>query len=136
MTAQEKRLLQIPGFIATLLVLGLLLSISLRSRADSAADNRRINLARDVMVAQKCGSCHTLQAASLDWEATIGPDLSHQARRGRSPEWLRRHLRDPAHIPDRDLEPLFRGKQKLMPAFDHLSDRELDAVIAFLTSLH
>ena len=134
MSSYWKGFLQIPWFIAALLVVGLALTISLRSLADSAADSRKFVIAREVMVAQKCGSCHTLQAAPLDWNATIGPDLTHQARRGRSPEWLRRHLKDPAHIPDGDLEPPFRGKQKLMPSFEHLSDKELDAVIWFLTS--
>ena len=136
MSSYWKRFLQIPWLLAALLTIGLALTLSLRSLADSAADSREFVLAREVMVAQKCGSCHTLQSAPLRWNATIGPDLTHQARRGRSAAWLRRHLKNPSHIPDGDLELSFRGKQNLMPSFEHLSDQELNAVIRFLTSLH
>ncbi len=135
MSSYWKGFLRIPWFLAALLIVGLALTLSLLSLADSAADSREFVVAREVMVAQKCGSCHTLQSASLHWNATIGPDLTHQARRGRSVEWLRRHLKDPAHIPDGDLEPPFRGKQHLMPSFGHLSDPEMNEVIRFLTSL-
>ena len=135
MSSYRKGFLQIPWFLAALLLAGLALTLSLRSLADNAADSRKHVFAREVMVAQKCGSCHTLQAAPFHWNATIGPDLTHQARRGRSAEWLQRHFKDPAHIPDGDVEPPFRGKQNLMPSFAHLSDQELNAVIRFLTSL-
>lgn len=127
---------RLPWLIFTLLVIGLALTISLQSLADSPAENRDFAFAKGVMVAQKCGSCHTLKSGSLQWNATIGPDLTYQARRGRSAAWLRTHLGDPLRIPDQDLEPVFRGKQKLMPSFDHLSEKELSAVIAFLNSLH
>ena len=135
MSSYWKGFLQTPWLLVALLIVGLALTLSLRSLADSAADRREFVLAREVMVAQKCGSCHTLQAAYLHWNATIGPDLTHQARRGRSAEWLLRHLKEPAHIPDGELETTFRGKQSLMPSFVHLSDQELNAVIRFLTSL-
>ncbi len=135
MSSYWKGFLQIPGFLAALLIVGLALTLSFRSLADDASDSREFVFAREVMVAQKCGSCHMLQAAPFHWNATIGPDLTHQARRGRSSAWLLRHLKDPAHIPDGELEPPFRGKQNLMPSFEHLSDQELNAIIRFLTSL-
>ncbi len=121
---------------ALLLAAGLSLTLSLQSLADGSGDERQLVLAKTVMVAHKCGSCHTLEAAGLVWDATIGPDLTHQANRGRSRQWLRLHLKNPEATPDHQLEAQFRGKQKLMPSFDHLSESELDAVIHFLATLH
>ena len=86
------------------------------------------------MVAEKCGSCHTLQGHGLDWSATIGPDLTDQASRGRSPAWLMQYLKDPKSIPADQLEEQFRAKRRLMPSFAHLSDTQLQAIVDFLAS--
>ena len=78
-----------------------------------------------------CSRCHRKGKEGYP----IGPDLTHQATRGRSRRWLRLHLKNPGATPDAELEDRFRGKRKLMPSFDHLSERELESVIHFLATL-
>jgi mono/diheme cytochrome c family protein len=93
-------------------------------------------LAIEVIRRMGCGSCHTLKAAGLDLDGQVGPDLTRQAERGRSAEWLRRQLTDPTSIPDGEVVPGFEGMQPVMPSYGRqLSEQELDVVIEFLRSL-
>ncbi len=116
-------------------MLALLTSACLESHADVRLSKADEELAKSVIVDNNCGLCHTLQARGLNLVGEIGPNLTVQARRGRSPEWLREQLTNPSSIPDGEVVPGFEGKQKLMPNWKGSSDRELNALIEFLRSL-
>ena len=121
--------------VSALSIVALFASACLESRADRRLSPADEDLARRVILKNHCGSCHTLQARSLNLTGKIGPDLTRQARRGRSPDWLRQQILDATSIPDPEVAPGFEGKQKLMPRLNPASARELDALIAFLRSL-
>jgi len=116
-------------------ILALFVGVWVESRADSSTSEASNTLARQVILRNNCGSCHTLQVPSLELTGKVGPDLTHQAQRSRSKEWLRRQLTDPLSIPDGEVAGGFEGKQKFMPRFLHLSDRELSALVEFLHGL-
>lgn len=96
----------------------------------------RAELAKQVFQRMSCGSCHTLQAAGLSYAGRIGPDLTHEGRRVRSDEWLRRQLVDPTSIPDSEVVKGYQGTQIMHPSYGRLlTERELEAIIAFLQGL-
>lgn len=98
-------------------------------------EEAQLALGKQVFQQQGCGSCHTLQAAGLNFTAIVGPDLTHEGRRNRSAEWLMRQLTDPTSIPDAEVVKGFAGKQAIMPSLRHLRQEELQALIEFLQSL-
>lgn len=67
-----------------------------------------------------CFICHR-----LDGEGTkVGPDLTTEGNRGRSPPWLIGHFKNPgAYV---------RGS--IMPSFQNLTDEQLNALTVFLLS--
>ena len=67
-----------------------------------------------------CFICHR-----LDGEGTkVGPDLTAEGTRGRSPSWLVGHFKDPkAYVPG-----------SIMPPFKNLTDEQLSSLTAFLES--
>jgi mono/diheme cytochrome c family protein len=67
-----------------------------------------------------CFICHR-----LDGEGTkVGPDLTVEGTRGRSPAWLIGHFKNPAaYVPG-----------SIMPSFQNLTDEQLSALTAFLES--
>jgi hypothetical protein len=117
-------------------MLALFSSACLESHADVRLSKADEELAKSVIRNGECGLCHTLQARGLNLTGKIGPDLSAQAHRGRSPQWLKEQITNPVSIPDHEVVPGFEGKQRLMPRFNRTSDRELNAVIDFLRSLN
>ncbi len=67
-----------------------------------------------------CFRCHSLHGRG----GKIGPDLAIEGTRGRSTAWLISHFRDPqAYSP-----------ASVMPAFAHLTSRQLEALASFLQS--
>jgi len=65
-----------------------------------------------------CFMCHRLNGEG----GKVGPDLTGEGNRGRTPEWLIAHFKDPpAHV---------RGS--IMPSFKNLKDEQLKALTAFL----
>ncbi len=127
------------GFWALLIsvsMLALFSSACLESHADVRLSKADEELAKRMIRNSDCGLCHTLQARGLNLEGKIGPDLTEQAHRARSSQWLKEQLTNPISIPDHEVVPGFEGKQKLMPKFNRTSDRELNAVIEFLRSLN
>ena len=127
------------GFWALLIsvsMLALFSSACLESHADVMLSKADEEMAKRVIRNNECGLCHTLQARGLNLLGEIGPDPTEQARRDRSPQWLKEQLTNPVSIPDHEVVPGFEGKQKLMPRFNRTSDRELNAVIEFLRSLN
>ena len=117
-------------------MLALFSSACLQSHADGRLSEADEELAKRVILNNECGLCHTLQARGLNLTGKIGPDLTEQAHRERSPQWLKEQISNPVAIPDHEVVPGFEGKQKLMPRFNRTSDRELNAVIEFLRSLN
>ncbi len=89
-----------------------------------------------MILSRDCGSCHTLQARNLNLTGKVGSDLTRQGQRGRSPDWLRQQITNPASIPDHEVVPGFEGKQKVMPGVDRVSDRELTVLVEFLRTLN
>ena len=127
------------GFWALLIsvsMLALFSSACLESHADARLSKSDEEMAKRVILNNDCGLCHTLQARGLNLTGKIGPDLTEQANRDRSPQWLQGQLTNPVSIPDNEVVPGFEGKQKLMPKFNRTSQRELNAVIEFLRSLN
>jgi cbb3-type cytochrome oxidase cytochrome c subunit len=117
-------------------MLALFSSACLESHADVRLSKSDEEMAKRVIRNNECGLCHTLQARGLNLKGKIGPDLTQQAHRDRSPQWLQGQLTNPISIPDHEVVPGFEGKQKLMPQFNRTSERELNAVIEFLRSLN
>lgn len=117
-------------------ILTLLTSGCLESRADRRQSRADQELAKQVLLGRNCGSCHTLQVRDLNLTGKVGPDLTRQGQRGRSPEWLRQQITNPASIPDHEVTPGFEGKQRFMPMAVRVSDRELNALVEFLRSLN
>ena len=117
-------------------MLALFSSACSQSHADGRLPEADEELAKRVIRNNECGLCHTLQARGLNLTGKIGPDLTEQAHRERSPQWLKEQISNPVAIPDHEVVPGFEGKQKLMPRFNRTSDRELNAVIEFLRSLN
>lgn len=69
---------------------------------------------------QGCLACHTIGGQGGD----VGPNLSSEGAKGRSDDWLSKQIRDPkAHNPS-----------TAMPAFDSLSDKQVNNLVNFLQS--
>lgn len=71
-----------------------------------------------VLHQEGCLTCHRYQGEGED----VGPDLSREGTRGRTPAWLAGHFKNP---------PAFT-KDSMMPAFDHLTAEQLKALVALL----
>ncbi len=67
-----------------------------------------------------CFMCHQLNGEG----GKVGPDLTVEGTRGRTPEWLIGHFKDP---------PAYT-KGSMMPAFKNLTDEQLRALTEFLES--
>ena len=81
-----------------------------------AADLRQV--AEQTIDDEGCRDCHTIEGTG----ATIGPNLSDEWARGRSDAWLMGHFRNPsAYTPGTP-----------MPSFEHLNDRQLQALVWYL----
>ncbi len=124
------------ALLSSVSMLALFSSACLESHADVRLSKSDEEMAKRVIRNNECGLCHTLQARGLNLKGKIGPDLTQQAHRDRSPQWLQGQLTNPISIPDHEVVSGFEGKQKLMPKFNRTSERELNAVIEFLRSLN
>ena len=68
-----------------------------------------------------CAGCHTTNGKG----GLAGPDLSNEANKGRSREWLQTQIRNPkANSP-----------QTIMPAYDNLSDQQVSNLVDYMLSL-
>ena len=71
--------------------------------------------------AHECIACHTVGGKG----GKVGPDLSDEGAKGRSPQWLTVQIRDPKkHV-----------ASSIMPSFASLSDRTVANLVAYLESL-
>ena len=127
-------------YLRLLIFIAYILTFFLSSRQEShsapALSQSDEQLAKQIILHNKCGNCHALQAAGLNFSGSIGPNLPHQGQRERSASWLKTKLLNPSSFTDSEVVPGFEGKQKLMPKLDQISDRELNSLVAFLRSLH
>lgn len=106
------------------------------SQTETQAPSDQFAVAKAIIRQQSCGSCHTIQAGGLDLTGQVGPDLTYEGDRGRTDEWLRRHLTEPTSIPDDDVVKGFEGMQSTMPSYGRrLSDAQISHLVAFLQSL-
>jgi ubiquinol-cytochrome c reductase cytochrome b subunit len=68
-----------------------------------------------------CIGCHTIDGVG----GKVGPDLSNEGQRGRSPAWITQQIRDPkSHFPN-----------TVMPSFSGFSDQQVRDLVAYLESL-
>ncbi len=79
-----------------------------------------ITIARRIFWTRGCPGCHRLNG----FGNTIGPDLSDEARKERTPEWLEQHFRDPRSV----------TPASPMPDFQ-FSREEMEALTLFMLSL-
>jgi mono/diheme cytochrome c family protein len=83
-----------------------------------AASLTQIAYGRRLVHQEGCLMCHRLGSEGND----IGPNLTKEAKRNRTPQWLIGHFKDP---------PAFT-KGSDMPAFKNLTDTQLAALVALL----
>jgi len=77
-------------------------------------------LGAQLLQSQGCTACHKVNGAG----GTLGPDLSSEATRGRSRDWLATQIQNPkAHNPN-----------SIMPAFTSLTHQQLNSLLDFLLS--
>jgi cytochrome c2 len=106
--------------------LGLALLLALAPATSGAAPLK----AEDILVANKCGGCHTIPGVP-GANGKVGPNLTGLSKRPRiagdklsnTRENLRRWLKDPASV-----------KVTMMPSFK-FSKAELDVLVPFLDNL-
>ncbi|MHC1697995.1 MAG: cytochrome b N-terminal domain-containing protein [Geobacteraceae bacterium] len=80
-----------------------------------------VGLGKALFLSQGCTTCHMVNGSG----GSIGPDLSDEGEKGRTPDWLRTQIRNPkAH-----------DAQSLMPAYSSLSNQQVDQLVAYLLSL-
>lgn len=82
----------------------------------------QIAYGRRLVRQEGCLMCHTLNGEGED----VGPDLSREAARKRTPAWLTGHFKDPGAY----------TKGSDMPAFDNLTPAQLQALVALLENAH
>lgn len=88
------------------------------SRQDGTSDASLRKIALQTIEDEGCQDCHMIDGVG----ARIGPNLSEEWARGRSDTWLIGHFRNPSkYTPGTP-----------MPAFDHLSDLQLKALVRYL----
>lgn len=76
---------------------------------------------RELYQAQGCAACHKINGQG----GGAGPDLSDEAGKGRSADWLAAQIRDPkAHNPG-----------SIMPPYPSLSQEQVESLVAYVLSL-
>ncbi len=87
----------------------------------SAKASAGVKAGAKLFSSQGCTACHTVNGSGGD----IGPNLSNEGAKGHSIPWLTQQIRDPkSHDPS-----------TAMPAFDSLSDKQVQNLVDFLESL-
>ena len=77
-----------------------------------------------------CIGCHMIGKQGTP----LGPNLTHEALRGRSDEWQLSHLKDPLSV--YVIGPTGESNPLIMPKFNQLSEEDLKALVAYLQSLY
>jgi cytochrome c oxidase subunit II len=83
-----------------------------------------------LFASQGCGGCHAFQPAGTD--AEVGPSLDNlEADAQRAGQPLEQYVRDSILKPDEYVVPGY--SEGVMPAFDGLSQEQIDALVQYLT---
>ncbi len=85
-----------------------------------ATDPRRIEIGSRLFESNNCQTCHRFGGAG----GTMGPDLTHEARRHSEIAWQVEHLKDPGKV----------VPGSTMPSFSGLRPAELNDLAVFLVS--
>jgi ubiquinol-cytochrome c reductase cytochrome b subunit len=88
--------------------------------APAGSPQALIDRGHEVYIANKCQGCHVVKGEGTDF----GPELTHIGS-GYSADKLKTLIRDPTAV----------NPQASMPAFDKISDSDLQALVAYLLSL-
>jgi mono/diheme cytochrome c family protein len=87
----------------------------------ATATPESISRGSEVFKSNGCAGCHAISGVG----GVIGPNLSDEANRGRTHEWLSVQIRNPKmHFPD-----------TIMPSFNKLTDRQANDLIDYLLAL-
>lgn len=103
---------------------------SSRNNAGLISSNPSEIAAGKTLFEKNCSGCHQLT------QDGIGPKLSGITSK-LSVEWLRRFIKDPKQLlssGDNHADSLFKRYQSVMPAFDFLQDKDVNAIISFLNT--
>jgi quinol-cytochrome oxidoreductase complex cytochrome b subunit len=110
--------------IATLALLTYLGAVQLppgSQVAPAGSSQALVDQGHEVFVANKCLSCHVVKGEGV----AFGPELTHLASRSFSADKVKALIRNPLAV----------NPQAGMPAFDKLSDSDLQALVAYLSTL-
>jgi sulfur oxidation c-type cytochrome SoxX len=102
---------------------------SLVNEAGEAGAKTLIEKGQQLFLSNGCIGCHIVGKQG----GPIGPNLTHEALRGRSDEWQLAHLKDPLSVY------VLGSTENIawpMPKFGQLSEEDLKALVAYLQSLH
>ncbi len=88
--------------------------------APSGSPQALVDRGHEVYVANKCQDCHVVKGEGVDF----GPELTHVGS-GYTADKLMVLMRNPLSV----------NPQASMPAFDKLSDADLNALVAYLLTL-
>ncbi len=93
---------------------------SAKTLLPSTSRQKLIAYGRTLYRQEGCFMCHQLDGQG----GKVGPDLTHEGKRGRTDAWLIGHFKDPSAY----------SRGSIMPAFKNLTDRQLQALTTFLQS--
>ncbi len=88
-----------------------------------------IDKGQQLFASNGCIGCHIVGKQG----GPIGPNLTHEALRGRSDVWQLEHLKDPISV---YVLGSTENIQWIMPKFGHLAGEDLKALVVYLQSLH
>lgn len=89
--------------------------------APDSGGSDEVTAGRKLFATKGCSGCHQVDGKG----GTTGPQLSGPTLAGRSAQWLTTQIRNPkTHFPG-----------TVMPAFDQLSDRQVEQLVAYLQSV-
>lgn len=110
--------------VATLAILTYLGAVQLPpgSRvAPAESPQAVVDHGHDVFVANNCLNCHVVKGEGISW----GPELTHIGSSGYTAERLAETIRNPKAV----------DPQATMPAYDKLTETDLDAMVTYLLTL-
>lgn len=84
-------------------------------------ESPQIKEGHQLFVSNNCMICHSIQGAG----GNVGPDLSHEASKGRTKSWIMQQVKDPAS----------HDSSTAMPPFVQLSQEQLNSLATYLLSV-
>jgi len=97
-----KRLKALSIFFSVLTAMAILTCLAILSAPETLTpDPVLAEKGRQLYEQSNCQSCHRIHGQGGD----IGPDLSYEALSGRSPDWIRKHFKNPASVVENSIMP-------------------------------